>query len=119
MGNEHLTLKMVVPSKIRREVYLKALDYYREGDYERFRKCEKGKPKPTTYLNLGMLLPCLLWGLDCWTDESPSGEWDWDDTDKAFPEIRKISLKISKVKDHDLKQKIRFSELKRIISTLN
>lgn len=117
--NNHITLKLPVPTSIRLEVYKKALDYFREKDFSRFRVCEKGKPKPSTPLNLNMLLPCLLWDLNCYTDDSPNGKWDWDDTDKAFPEIRKISLKLKKVKEPELVNKIKYNEIKNIIYKLS
>lgn len=113
--NNHLTLKQVVPNKVRKKVYLEVIKYYRKGEFTRFRECDT---EINTPLNLNMLLPCLLWGLRCWSDESPNGAWDWEDTEIAFPEIKVIQRKLKKVNDPDIKNKIKIRELKNILDEL-
>jgi hypothetical protein len=50
------TLKQVIPSKVRKEVYFKAIEYFKNEDYSKFKKNSTSNQP----LSLSMLLPCLF-----------------------------------------------------------
>ena len=108
--NKGYTLKQVIPSKVRKEVYFKAIEYFKNEDYSKFKKNSTSNQP----LSLSMLLPCLLWGLKSFTDKAPNGEaWDYEDTEEAFPELKEIQKKLRWIKAPDIKQQIRYREIKK------
>ena len=108
--NKGYTLKQIIPSKVRKEVYFKAIEYFKNEDYSKFKK-DSTSNQP---LSLSMLLPCLLWDLKSFTDKAPNGEvWDYEDTEEAFSELKEIQKKLRWIKAPDIKQQIRYREIKK------
>jgi len=106
----HPSLKKEVPKELRLEIYKKALDFYITGGM-----IARMDPKNA---GLCMLLPCILWNLEDYLDGNPNDDSDWNyhDTQKAFPEITKRI--IYKVRDSEDTVKKRIKILKRIIKRL-
>lgn len=78
MKNEHILPNTLVPEDIRLEVYKEALDIIKRGEH---RYCING-------FFLCFLLPCVLWDLGDYLDDSPSDNtWSFKDTTTLFPEI--------------------------------
>ena len=77
MRNKKYDLSKPLPRAVRRETYKRALDYLKG-----LREADWGQ-------GLCIILPCALWGLDCWSVENaPNGEyWDYRHTPNAFPEL--------------------------------
>ena len=79
MRNEHLTLESVIPEEIRLECYKEALEIIEQ------KKDVYGLDYDTA---LCLLLPCILWNLDDYRDDSPLDEiWNYRDTQTAFKEL--------------------------------
>ncbi len=78
MKNEHIKPGDVVPAEIRIQVYEEAL-----------RIIEKGERRYWLRENtLCLLLPCILWSLECFLDISPCGnKWFHTHTSTMFPEL--------------------------------
>ena len=110
MKNTHIrNLKSPVPIIERMEVYQEALEMYEEN-LERIRnktsvKFPGGAPSGKPYL----ILPCLLWDLEHFTNKCPDGkDWDSFNVTVGFPEISAIPKLAG----------CHLDEIKTIISTL-
>jgi hypothetical protein len=99
-------LKDVVPKEIRLQVYKDALDYYHTPKKDRRNWAE----------GLCLLLPCILWDLCHYLDDSIV--WDYDETSTAFPELEKHLSEIYKCKGDKARNKYRLSILTKWISDL-
>lgn len=81
MENEHILPNTLVPEDIRLKVYKEAIDIIKQGE---LKYCLGG-------FDLCLLLPCILWDLDSFLNDTPLGETWWDvDTINQFPEITKL-----------------------------
>lgn len=83
MKNQHITtLKKPIPIDIRIEVYKDAIDIIKNNI--------KHDTLTTNSISaLCLLLPCILWDLDHWLQDTPAGiDWNHNDVPKAFPEIK-------------------------------
>lgn len=80
MQNEDIkSLKKPVPVELRLKIYKEALNIIKENQ-SCFSMSSHG---------LCLLLPCILWDLEDYVSETPSGhDWNFLDTTKAFPEVR-------------------------------
>jgi hypothetical protein len=78
MRNTEYTLKKELPPHIRLEVYKEALEIVKKGQWV----------FGLTSFGLCLILPCVLWGLKHFMEDTPGGgEWGLRDTPKAFPEL--------------------------------
>lgn len=116
MKNETITLDTIVPKEIRKQVYQEALKYYQ--NYLIY---------PNKYQNLDdedslglcLLLPCVLWDLEHYLNDSPTGLWEYEATVHAFPEIKDYIPEIQGEFNQDKKLKIRIKVLTEILYNLN
>lgn len=98
MKNEHiLNLHQVVPIEIRLEVYKEAILALKQTDSDKYSLIgSKG---------LCLLLPCILWDLETFSDETPEYKnWDWHDATIAFPELTEKVIKLLKMFQPDDKK---------------
>jgi hypothetical protein len=78
MRNKEYTLEKELPPHIRLEVYKEALEIVKKEQWV----------FGLTSFGLCLILPCVLWGLKHFMDDTPGGgEWELRDTPKAFPEL--------------------------------
>lgn len=85
MRNQHIKdLSIPVPVSLRIEIYKMAAAFI-VGDTFSFgiNTTWNGRPQ----FPLCLILPCILWNLDEFTDPSPTGAWAFTHTVKAFPEL--------------------------------
>lgn len=109
MKNIHIkSLKEVVPTELRLEVYKKAILCI-ENNIKIAGMCSHG---------LCLLLPCLLWDLKHPSSLTPDNkEWNYQDTSIAFPELtEEVISKIERSKD---RQATRANYLKAFIKKLS
>ena len=102
MKNEFINLGEPVPDELRLEVYIEAkkcVEQMLEGTFNKYRaECDLG---------LCLLLPCVLWDLEDYCENSPADvDWDYNDTAKSFPEISEWIPKIESM-EHCRKNKVR------------
>lgn len=85
LQNLQYKLTEPLPLHIRKEVYEKAIIYYRELD--KYGRNDNLKDYGT---GLCMSLPCFLYNLEHWYNDR-SVNWNYQDTPTAFPEIRRFT----------------------------
>jgi len=118
MRNKEITLKEPVPNKIRKIVYQQALKYYQDFLVKPHTKYLLIGDEPST-LGLCLLLPCILWDLRNYLNNSPIGdEWNHRETVFGFPEIREYTLEISETKEHKDRLELRIKVLTEILTNL-
>lgn len=106
MKNENILPGQLVPKEIRHEVYKEALKIVRKFDYN----------YKLTRPYLCLLLPCILWRLDDYAKNSPSGNvWNEDDMELMFLEMRGVTKAIQSARNK-IKQRIRIGYLQNAIN---
>lgn len=114
MKNVDILPNTLVPIEIRLEVYEKAIELIEKD--ENFADTKDNKEGFSTCL----LLPCLLWDLEDYKSNSPSGRmWSFHHINNQFPEwTSKIIKKIESVHSKEEKDKLRIKYLKQSVNSI-
>ena len=109
LPSSHYDENKVVPKKVRLEVYERAIEII-EKDKDGLRTIGTG---------LCLLLPCILWDLNRFTDCKPNGEpFRYKNTKCMFPELTKEILDEIKCSDNISLDSIRLKHLNNFVNKL-
>ena len=87
MRNKKYLLGDKIPKKVRLDVYMRAIDYYKNILLKEDITDESKK----FGIGLCLVLPCFLWGLNHFMDKGPGGkDWCYWKTTKSFVEIENL-----------------------------
>jgi len=111
MKNLDILPNQEVPPNIRLEVYKEALQLI-QSDTDRSKRNKLG-------IGLCLLLPVLLWELECYCSKLSNGRvWFYDQITKMFPELTSKKIDIITRTHADQRDKIRIEFLKEMIQRL-
>ena len=110
LPSSHYDEKRVVPKKVRLEVYERAIEIIEKNE----------KQSQMSGHSLCLLLPCILWNLNRFTNCKPNGEpFRYENTKYMFPELTEKILDDIKHNSYIMNINVNDIRLKHLLNFVN